>query len=149
MLKKSRSIIRCLAGVTPIRLAAFSWSTLNGEPFGTQIFLLYVIPRLDDAQLAGLQLLYRESAELPAVEHDGQGAPVRLVELQAAQALAVLGVVGGVVQPRGGVTLLHLSSVKVLKDAITFSQNACIFQVFVVTLRCDSEGHTDITDNTD
>ena len=112
-------------------------------------FSLYVIPAGRETQAAGGDLLDGQAANLPAVEHDGQGAPVRLVELQAAQALAVLGVVGGVAQPRGGVTLLHLSSVTVLKDAITFSQNACIFQVLFVTLRCDSEGHTDITDNTD
>lgn len=49
------------------------------------------IPLLVDAEQAGDGLLDGESADLPAVEHGGEGAPVGLAELQAAQALADVG----------------------------------------------------------
>ena len=48
------------------------------------------------AQQAGGYLFDGESADLPAVEHGGQGAPVGFLQLQAAQALAVGGVGGGI-----------------------------------------------------
>ena len=63
-----------------------------------------------DAEAAGDGLLDGQAADLPAVEHRGEGAPVGFVDVESAQALGVFGVAGGLfdeVLNLGGVVAEH------------------------------------------
>ena len=58
-------------------------------------FLVLHVPTWVDAEQAGGDLLDGQAAELPAVEDTGEGAPMSLLQLEAAQAFGVFGVAGG------------------------------------------------------